>query len=124
MKPLLLVRLWLMVFLHYFVWGAWYVTMGNYATTKLGFAGGQVGLAYGTLAIGALLSPLIVGVIADHLRTLAHRADLATTLDALGVVRDRLPHLADEAIGQWTAKFNPRSVTRADLLQIYETAFA
>ncbi|MCC7334922.1 MAG: MFS transporter [Pirellulaceae bacterium] len=66
MKPLLLVRLWLMVFLHYFVWGAWYVTMGTYATTKLGFAGGQVGLAYGTLAIGAMLSPLIVGVIADR----------------------------------------------------------
>ena len=66
MKPLLLVRLWLMVFLHYFVWGAWYVTMGTYATTKLGFAGGQVGLAYGTVAVGALLSPFIVGIIADR----------------------------------------------------------
>ena len=66
MKPLLLVRLWLMVFLHYFVWGSWYVTMGTYATTKLGFAGGQVGLAYGTMALGALLSPFIVGIIADR----------------------------------------------------------
>ena len=66
MNPLLLVRLWLMVFLHYFVWSSWYVTMATYTTKELGFTGGQVGLAYGTTAVGALLSPLIGGVIADR----------------------------------------------------------
>jgi len=66
MKSFLLVRLWLMVFLHYFVWSSWYVTMATYTTKVLGFSGGQVGLAYGTTAVGALLSPLIGGVIADR----------------------------------------------------------
>jgi nucleoside transporter len=66
MNPLLLGRLWLMVFLHYFVWSSWYSAMGNYLTNTLGFAGGQVGLAYGSTAVGALVSPLIAGVLADR----------------------------------------------------------
>src|SRR4030095_2782648 len=65
MKPTVFTKLSVMMFLEYFVWGAWYVTMATYMTEFLHSSGVQVGAAYSALAIPSMISPFFIGMGAD-----------------------------------------------------------
>ncbi len=59
-------RLSLMMFLQFFIWGAWFVTMGTFLGQGLAASGSQISLAYLTQSLGAIAAPLIIGLIADQ----------------------------------------------------------
>lgn len=60
------IRLSLMMFLNYVIWGSWYVTLGAYLTINLKFTGTQAGAVFGTTALACMISPFFVGLIADR----------------------------------------------------------
>jgi len=66
MKPTIRIQLSTMMFLNFFIWGIWFVTMGTYLGSKLSADGVQIGLAYGTQSLGAIIAPFIIGLIADR----------------------------------------------------------
>jgi nucleoside transporter len=75
-------QLSLMMFLQFFIWGAWYVTAPNYLST-IGFKAGDFGWTYSVGPIAGMISPFIVGMIAD--RFFAAQRVLAT-MHILGAV--------------------------------------
>jgi len=59
-------RLSLMMFLQFFIWGGWFVTMGTYLLNNLSASDGDVSMAYSTQSWGAIIAPFIIGLIADR----------------------------------------------------------
>jgi nucleoside transporter len=55
-----------MMFLQFAVWGAWFVVLGVYLDKGLHFEGYWIGHIYGTMALATIVTPLIIGQIADR----------------------------------------------------------
>jgi len=58
-------KLSIMMFLQFFIWGSWNVTMGTYLL-NIGFDAISVGASYSTMNWGAIFAPVIVGMLADR----------------------------------------------------------
>jgi nucleoside transporter len=59
-------RLSVMMFLQFFIWGCWFVTMGTFLGANFQASGAQSALAYSTQSWGAIIAPFIIGLIADR----------------------------------------------------------
>jgi nucleoside transporter len=59
-------RLSAMMFLQFFIWGGWFVTLGTFLASNLGATGGQIGMAFSTQSWGAIIAPFVIGLIADR----------------------------------------------------------
>lgn len=63
--PGTIVSLSVMMFLQFFLWGAWFVTLGPFMNAR-GFTGGDIANAYSTAPVAAILSPFFLGIVADR----------------------------------------------------------
>ena len=60
-------RLTIMSFLQFFVWGAWLITVGNYWFATKQWSGAEFGAIFSTLGLSSIIMPAITGIIADKL---------------------------------------------------------
>src|ERR1043165_3063416 len=58
-------RLVVMNFLQFFVWGSWLISLGAYMIVTLGFTGGEVGSIYATMGVASMFMPGVLGIVAD-----------------------------------------------------------
>jgi nucleoside transporter len=55
-----------MMFLQFFIWGAWFVTLGTFLGNNMSAGGSQIAQAFSTQSWGAIIAPFIIGLIADR----------------------------------------------------------
>ncbi|EIM76647.1 nucleoside:proton symporter [Nitritalea halalkaliphila LW7] len=55
-----------MMFLEFFIWGSWFVTLGTFLGTNLQATGAQTAAAFSSQSLGAIIAPFIIGLIADR----------------------------------------------------------
>jgi len=79
-------RLIVMNFLEFFVWGAWLISLGGYMFNVLHFTGVQVGSIYGTMGIGAIITPALFGILADRWVNAERVLGLCHIMGALSVL--------------------------------------
>ncbi|MAT88901.1 MAG: MFS transporter [Aestuariivita sp.] len=66
MKSSIKLQLSFMMFLEFFIWGGWFVTLGTFLGNNLNATGGQIAMAFSTQSWGAIIAPIFIGLIADR----------------------------------------------------------
>lgn len=66
MKKSTQIQLSVMMFLEFFIWGGWFVTLGSFLGNNLSATGAESGMAYSTQSWGAIIAPFMIGLIADR----------------------------------------------------------
>ncbi|MEK6152672.1 MFS transporter [Flavobacteriaceae bacterium 3-367] len=66
MKLKIQVQLSVMMFLEFFIWGGWFVTLGTFLGNNLSANDGEIAQAFSTQSWGAIVAPFIIGLIADR----------------------------------------------------------
>jgi len=66
MKKSIQFQLSLMMFLEFFIWGGWFVSLGTFLGNNLNATGAETGMAFSTQSWGAIIAPFIIGLIADR----------------------------------------------------------
>jgi nucleoside transporter len=66
MKSTTRLQLSVMMFLEFFIWGGWFVTLGTFLTNNLKASGSEIGSVFSTQSWGAIIAPFIIGLIADR----------------------------------------------------------
>lgn len=94
-------KLSFMMFVEWFIWGAWFVPLWLYLS-KSGFTAGEIGWSYACTAIAAILSPILVGSLTDRFlpRKGAGRTDVRwRDTDVPGGAANRIHVFLPAAIG-------------------------
>ena len=55
-----------MMFLEFFIWGGWFVTLGTFLGNNLDASGAESAMAFSTQSWGAIIAPFFIGLIADR----------------------------------------------------------
>src|SRR6187551_405876 len=66
MNTTIRIKLSLMMFLEFFIWGAWFVTLGTFLGNNLKASGSETAAVFSTQSWGAIIAPFIIGLIADR----------------------------------------------------------
>lgn len=66
MKTFTKIQLSTMMFLEFFIWGGWFVTLGTFLGKNLNASGAESAMAFSTQSWGAIIAPFIIGLIADR----------------------------------------------------------
>jgi len=66
MNTTIRIKLSLMMFLEFFIWGAWFVTLGTFLGSNLKASGAETAAVFSTQSWGAIIAPFIIGLIADR----------------------------------------------------------